>query len=707
MKQLLKKGISAVVIMSLVLSCIKIDVNASNIIYNQEEPQEVGIIDGNLPSDESLVVPYGTSSLEEEVSDEAPMTLMATKIPAYYNSVEKNYITSVKDQGSTNNCWAYSAISVAETDRIVDGATNKSIDYDENHLVYFSYNTAVDPLGLAYGDYNVGNSSIGGNTGLAMMTFSNWVGPIKEGFNAGSVSGSNATSLAYKKQQAHLENAYVLAMPNMEGSYKSDMNAIKTLIMQHGSGAVSYYHNDYYSKFGEYYYCDDNYNANHAVTIVGWDDSVSASEFKNTPPGDGAWIIKGSYGTGYGDQGYYYISYYDKSLYYNSGEIYFFDFGSGSNYDNNYRYDGNGNYTTGVKYGTSEVCSANIFTADSFEHLKAVSFFTMKSTNIEYTISIYTNLTDANNPLSGKLALSQSGVAVNTGYHTIELDKSIALNSGAKYSVVVTLYKFGAEVVIPVDMTSSWGWMNFYSANNQGESFIGKNEGLLYDVTTSTNGLSKGYSARIRAFTNEAKCEWKKNSDGTYSYYVDGVMKKNVFVYGKDGDSEMRYVKADGKMMVNNYAFDGSYTYFMMANGAPMKNRLSYDPEGTGLIYFDEYGHMQFDAFVYCQDVGYTCYFASDGRAYFDKITFSGGKAYYLDGTGRMKQNTWFKFDNGVDIGYANGDGSLNNQGFGYDPWGRVVFYHWNGMVARGLITDGVWYYLMDETDGHLLGQFK
>ena len=44
--------------------------------------------------------------------------------------------------------------------------------------------------------------------------------------------------------------------------------------------------------------------------------------------------------------------------------------------------------------------------------------------------------------------------------------------------------------------------------------------------------------------------------------------------------------------------------------------------------------------------------------------------------------------------------------GFSYDPYGRVVFYHWNGMVARGLISDGVYYYNMDADDGHYLGQF-
>ena len=59
-----------------------------------------------------------------------------------------------------------------------------------------------------------------------------------------------------------------------------------------------------------------------------------------------------------------------------------------------------------------------------------------------------------------------------------------------------------------------------------------------------------------------------------------------------------------------------------------------------------------------------------------------------------------------LDYGFANWDGTLNTGGFTYDPWGRIVFYHWNGMVARGLITDGAYYYSMDTTDGHYLGSF-
>ena len=61
-------------------------------------------------------------------------------------------------------------------------------------------------------------------------------------------------------------------------------------------------------------YINESFEGDHSVSLIGWDDSYSASNFLITPPGDGAWIIKNSWGTDYGDKGYYYISYYDKTL---------------------------------------------------------------------------------------------------------------------------------------------------------------------------------------------------------------------------------------------------------------------------------------------------------------------------------------------------------------------------------------------------------
>ncbi|CDF43236.1 lysozyme [Roseburia sp. CAG:182] len=167
------------------------------------------------------------------------------------------------------------------------------------------------------------------------------------------------------------------------------------------------------------------------------------------------------------------------------------------------------------------------------------------------------------------------------------------------------------------------------------------------------------------------------------------------------------YNKADGSMATDVFFFDGTYTYYLMTDGTPMKDKLTYHPDGEHIVYFDQNGHEVFTTFQYCPSVQYTCYFDSNGYLYKDQITFVGDKTYYLNGNGAMEQNGWFQFANGRDYGWANADGTLNTTGWGTDPYGRTVFYHWNGMVARGLISDGAYYYSMDETDGHYLGQFS
>lgn len=138
-------------------------------------------------------------------------------------------------------------------------------------------------------------------------------------------------------------------------------------------------------------------------------------------------------------------------------------------------------------------------------------------------------------------------------------------------------------------------------------------------------------------------------------------------------EGSMHYFKSDGTMAVSEriedtesdkiWYFDGKWTYYLQYDGTPMKDRLTYHPDGEHII--------------------------------------------YLDANGAMEQQDLFRFANGRDLGYANADGTLMHSGFSYDPYGRIVFFHWNGMIARGLISDGNIYYNMDGADGHYLGQFR
>ena len=185
------------------------------------------------------------------------------------------------------------------------------------------------------------------------------------------------------------------------------------------------------------------------------------------------------------------------------------------------------------------------------------------------------------------------------------------------------------------------------------------------------------------------------------------VNKTSAKAYTTGTLSNDGHLYSNGHMVINDFVFDGTYTYYAQADGTPMKDRLTYHPDGVHIIYFDSKGHEVFSNFQYCPSVGYTCYFDSQGYIYKDQITFVDNEPYYLNANGKMEDSGWFQFANGVDYGYAYSDGTLNCYGFGYDPWGRVVYYHWNGMVARGLIADGNNYYSMSTDDGHFLGSFS
>ena len=200
-----------------------------------------------------------------------------------------------------------------------------------------------------------------------------------------------------------------------------------------------------------------------------------------------------------------------------------------------------------------------------------------------------------------------------------------------------------------------------------------------------------------------------ENNESDSSMLAAGGRTVDYYSLPADGGNwdGSNYTKADGTLATDVFFFDGTYTYYLQTDGSPMKDKLTYHPDGEHIVYFDQNGHEVFTTFQYCPSVQYTCYFDSNGYLYKDQITFVGDKTYYLNGNGALEQNGWFQFANGRDYGWANADGTLNTTGWGTDPYGRTVFYHWNGMVARGLISDGVYYYSMDETDGHYLGQFS
>ena len=243
---------------------------------------------------------------------------------------------------------------------------------------------------------------------------------------------------------------------------------------------MGWYDSSYKSSNNSYYF-NGSGKINHDVVIVGWDDTYSKSNFITTPPNDGAFIIRNSFGVDWGDGGYFYMSYYDT---YAGNNCWAFDNAeSPNNFSTIYQYDPLGWVSSmGSTPSSSTGWGANIFTATSSEPLKAVSFYAVSS-NLTYEIDIYSNVT-VNMPTSGTLAVSQSGTLLNVGYVTIPLNKTVSLTTGMLFSVVVKFVTPGYNYPVPVEKPQA----NYSSkaTYSPGESFFSAMEQSWNEISNST-----------------------------------------------------------------------------------------------------------------------------------------------------------------------------------------------------------------------------
>lgn len=404
--------------------------------------------------------------------------------PGTYNANEERFVTEVKNQRNTSLCWAFSLASNLETSLLT--REQKYYDLSEEQLAYFWANRVNDPLGNTPNDKITRTQSDYHGTGngrVASFFLSTWSGMTTEEkvpFQSSAVTWPD--SLAYDTS-AYMEDAIF-------SQYTVDRT--KQLLMEYNSvSAMIYMLDNYYYPDTASYSCPQSGLVNHAVTIVGWDDTYSKENFPSASGvnNDGAWIVKNSYGKNWGKNGYFYLSYEDKSI----TNLVSNTAVTTPAYPNNYFYDGAaaGTVTFPGKTINNGYYVSNIFkaTAGNGKDEELGEIVTaVPQDNTDFQIQVYTDLKNTSDPTSGTPAYAEPVDYTQplAGIHTIHLNTPVKIPQGTFYSVVIRIPD-GSNKFYVEKTTTSTSWFTATAGIDPNQSFFSTSGKKWYDAGNQYN----------------------------------------------------------------------------------------------------------------------------------------------------------------------------------------------------------------------------
>jgi len=246
----------------------------------------------------------------------------------------------------------------------------------------------------------------------------------------------------------------------------------------------------YYNKNNSAYCYIGTQKPNHDVVIIGWDDSYPKENFNDVPDSDGAFICQNSWGEKFGEEGIFYVSYYDSNI--GMHNIVYTGIEETDNYDNIYQSDlcGMVGY---MGYGKEDAYFANVYTARTREEVVAASFYAT-GTDTAYTIYLVNDFKNVEQLASKRIKVA-SGMLVNAGYYTIDFDRPMEVAEGERYAIVVSISTPNSTKPVAVE---------YYSPSLGYEVDLADGEGYISWSGRSWENTESVHECNIclKAFTN-------------------------------------------------------------------------------------------------------------------------------------------------------------------------------------------------------------
>ena len=419
-------------------------------------------------NDLSQYMDYTYSWNMQENEAQAADNSDASIVPTSYDLRTKNRTSEVRNQGSYGTCWSFAALGALESSLLPEESEQYSVD----HM------TLCNGFNMTQND--------GGEYTMGMAYLAAWKGPVYEKDDPYGDNQTNEDLTAVK----HVQEMQIIE--------SKDYEKIKEAVFKYGGVQTSIYNalrssqysSPYYNKSTDAYCYIGTEKPNHDVVIVGWDDSYSKDNFNTDLEGDGAFICQNSWGDNFGENGFFYISYYDTNI--GTHNVVYTDIENTDNYDHIYQSDLCG-WVGQLGYGNEEAYFANLYTANGDEVLEAVGFYAT-APDTSYEVYVVNKVTgEADLTFQKKAA---SGSFSNAGYYTVKLDKPVLLSDGDRYAVIVYVRTPGSERPVAVEYTSKDGAV---IANLSG------NEGYISMKGTSWQSAQDKYKCNIclKAYTKE------------------------------------------------------------------------------------------------------------------------------------------------------------------------------------------------------------
>lgn len=354
--------------------------------------------------------------------------------------------TPVKNQGSNGLCWTFGTYAALEAYMKQDRMGVH--DFSELHM---GYATSTSGGNDKEGWTSRADPGDGGNrlqSAAYLMRGTSLSGTVDEREDPYVKTKLPVRDLSVtrsKTQTYQVQN--ILFLTDEKDS--NAQSAIKSAIRQYGGVGASMYWdgnttadagvNDYWNAATcSYCYKGNETGSNHLVEIAGWDDNYSHMNFTtgSNVTTDGAWLVKNSWGTSWGDAGYFWISYEDTNF-----PLSVFCFDGVERYDDSeivYETD----YKSGGGFGNDNITSfylAKVFTKET------AADETLESVRVHVTTpyaSIEVGYIDDFSSMDGYTFTSADSIGrtetVYPGWYTIDLSTPPTI-SGTQFAVIIRI----------------------------------------------------------------------------------------------------------------------------------------------------------------------------------------------------------------------------------------------------------------------------